>query len=49
MAGTYSVTAFDCRALPITINGVVITADTVTSQDFILQQCHKFYLPLINR
>lgn len=49
MAGTYTVTAFDCSALPITINGVVITADIVTSQNFILQQCDKFYLPLINR
>lgn len=49
IAGTYTVTGFDCSILPTTINGVVITADTVTSQDFILQQCNKSYLPLIYR
>jgi len=49
MAGTYKVTAYECSVLPTTINGVIITADTVTSQDFILQQCDKFYLPQINR
>jgi len=49
MAGTYSVTAFDCSVLPSTINGIVIAADTVTSQNFIVQQCDKSYLPLINK
>lgn len=49
IADTYTVTAFACSILPTTINEVIITADTVTSHNFIVQQCENFYLPQVNR